>query len=158
MWLDNFRKDEILDGENKWYCAKWKDHVKARKKMDLYKLPPVLIVHLKRFLKNDHESSFFRNASRKITELVDFPIKSLDLSEYLINEEEKKEEWMYDLYGVSNHMGKLHGGHYTASWYNSIQDKWLYFDDASVSKISEKDVIDPAAYVLFYRRRGALPE
>ena len=83
--------------------------------MDLYKLPPVLIVHLKRFLKNDHESSFFRNASRKITELVDFPIKSLDLSEYLINEEEKKEEWMYDLYGVSNHMGKLHGGHYTAS-------------------------------------------
>jgi len=84
-------------------------------KMDLYRLPPVLIVHLKRFLKNDHESSFFRNASRKITELVEFPLKSLDLSEYLINEEEQKQEWIYDLYGVSNHMGKLHGGHYTAS-------------------------------------------
>lgn len=83
--------------------------------MDLYRLPPVLIVHLKRFLKSDNESSFFRNASRKITENVDFPLKSLDLSEYLINEEEKKEEWIYDLYGVSNHMGRLHGGHYTAS-------------------------------------------
>jgi ubiquitin C-terminal hydrolase len=83
--------------------------------MDLFKLPPVLIIQLKRFLKNDHEPSFFRNASRKITEKVDFPLKSLDLSEYLINDEEKKEQWTYDLFGVSNHMGKLHGGHYTAS-------------------------------------------
>jgi len=83
--------------------------------MDLFKLPPILIVHLKRFLKNDHEYSFFRNASRKITELVDFPITSLDMSEYLINEEEKKKDCIYDLFGVSNHMGKLHGGHYTAS-------------------------------------------
>jgi ubiquitin carboxyl-terminal hydrolase 4/11/15 len=83
--------------------------------MDLFKLPPILIIHLKRFLKNDHESSLFRNASRKITELVDFPLKSFDLSEYLINEEAKKEEWIYDLFGVSNHMGRLHGGHYTAS-------------------------------------------
>ena len=58
----------------------------------MFRLPPILIIHLKRFLKNDHEYSFFRNASRKITELVDFPIKSLDMSEYLINEEEKKND------------------------------------------------------------------
>jgi len=157
MWLDSFRKEEILDGENKWYWGKCKEHVKARKKMDLYRLPPVLLIHLKRFLKNDHESSFFRNASRKITEVVDFPLRTLDLSEYIINDEEKKEGWIYDLYGVSNHMGKLHGGHYTASWYSTVHDKWLYFDDASVSKISEKDVVDPSAYILFYRRRGYLP-
>lgn len=82
----------------------------------MYKLPPILIIHLKRFLKNDHEPTFiFKNASRKITEVVDFPIRSLDMSEYIIGEEEKKEDWTYDLYGVSNHMGKLHGGHYTAS-------------------------------------------
>lgn len=115
LCMDSFRQEEILDGDNKWYCGKCKEHVKARKKMDLYKLPPVLIIHLKRFLKNDHETSFFRNASRKITEMVDFPLRTLDMSEYLINEEEKKENWIYDLYGVSNHMGKLHGGHYTAS-------------------------------------------
>lgn len=124
--------------------------------MDLFKLPDILIIHLKRFLKNDHESSFFRNASRKITENVDFPLKSLDMSEYLINDEEKKEkDWTYDLYGVSNHMGKLHGGHYTASCFSLIHDRWLYFDDTSVSKLSEKEVVDPAAYILFYRRRGA---
>ena len=155
MCMNSFRQEEILDGENKWYWNKCKEHVKARKKMDLYRLPPILIIHLKRFLKNDHEYSFFRNASRKITELVDFPIKSLDMSEYLINEEEKKNDWIYDLYGVSNHMGKLHGGHYTATWYNSDLQRWLYFDDSSISKMTEKDVIDPAAYVLFYRRRNS---
>lgn len=83
--------------------------------MDLYKLPNILIIHLKRFLKNESENSFFRNISRKITEKVDFPLRSLDLSQYLINEEENKDDWIYDLYGVSNHFGKLHGGHYTAS-------------------------------------------
>lgn len=92
MCMNSFRQEEILDGENKWYCNKCQDHVKARKKMDLYKLPPILIVHLKRFLKNDNEYSFFRNASRKITEQVDFPLTSLDMSEYLINEEEKKND------------------------------------------------------------------
>ena len=60
--------------------------------MDLYKLPPILIIHLKRFLKNDHESSFFRNASRKITENVDFPLMHLDMAEHLIDEEEKKQD------------------------------------------------------------------
>jgi ubiquitin C-terminal hydrolase len=49
--MDSFRQEEILDGDNKWYWGKWKDHVKARKKMDLYKLPPILIIQLKRFLK-----------------------------------------------------------------------------------------------------------
>ena len=83
--------------------------------MDLFKLPTVLIIHLKRFLKSESETSFFRNISRKITEKVDFPLRSLDLSQYLINEEDNKEEWVYDLFGVSNHYGKLHGGHYTAS-------------------------------------------
>lgn len=152
-WMNSFRQEEILDGENKWYWNKCQDHVKARKKMDLYKLPPILIIHLKRFLKNDNEYSFFRNASRKITELVEFPLTSLDMSEYLLNEEEKKKDWIYDLFGVSNHMGKLHGGHYTASWYNPESERWFYFDDSSYSKMAEKDVIDPAAYILFYRRR-----
>ena len=113
--MDSFRQEEILDGDNKWYWGKCKDHVKERKKMDLYKLPPILIIQLKRFLKNDYEYSFFRNASRKITNLVEFPLKSLDMSQYLINEEANEEKLIYDLFGVSNHMGKLHGGHYTAS-------------------------------------------
>jgi ubiquitin carboxyl-terminal hydrolase 4/11 len=153
-WLNSFRQEEILDGENKWFCIKWKDHVKARKKMDLYKLPNILIIHLKRFLKSESENSFFRNVSRKITEKVDFPLRSLDLSPYLLNEEENKEEWIYDLYGVSNHIGKLHGGHYTASWYDTIEERWLKFDDSYVSRISEKEVVDPSAYILFYRKRG----
>jgi len=121
--------------------------------MDLYRLPNVLIIQMKRFLKNDNESSYFRNASRKINEFVDFPLKSLDMSEYLLNKEENKEDWKYDLFGVSHHMGKLQGGHYTATCYDTVQERWLNYDDASVSRATEKEIVSSSAYILFYRRR-----
>lgn len=47
--FEEFRKPEMLDDENKWYCNKCKDHVRATKQMEMYKPPPILIVNLKRF-------------------------------------------------------------------------------------------------------------
>ena len=35
--------------QDSWYCPQCKEHVRATKKLDLWKLPNVLIVHLKRF-------------------------------------------------------------------------------------------------------------
>lgn len=54
-----FNEEELLTGDNQWYCSKCKDHVDAFKKMDLYKLPNVLVVQLKRFIKKEQEYSFF---------------------------------------------------------------------------------------------------
>lgn len=34
--------------EEKWFCERCKVKVEARKKIDLWKLPPVLVLHLKR--------------------------------------------------------------------------------------------------------------
>lgn len=34
---------------------------------------------------------------------------------------------------------------------------WRMFDDSVVSRISAKQVVTPAAYVLFYRRRAVTP-
>jgi len=39
-----FSEEEMLKGENKWYCGKCKDHVSALKKMDIYKLPNILVI------------------------------------------------------------------------------------------------------------------
>ncbi len=47
--LDLFCREELLTNENQWYCPKCEDHVDAIKKFDLWTLPPILIVHLKRF-------------------------------------------------------------------------------------------------------------
>lgn len=47
--FEEFRKPEMLDDDNKWYCNKCKDHVRATKQMEIFKAPPILIVNLKRF-------------------------------------------------------------------------------------------------------------
>lgn len=44
-----FGQEETLAGNDKWYCSKCKDHVPAFKKMEIYKTPEFLVVHLKRF-------------------------------------------------------------------------------------------------------------
>ena len=46
------------------------------KRFALWRLPPVLVVHLKRF-------QFDRTSKRKLTNKVDFPLEGLDLSRYL---------------------------------------------------------------------------
>jgi ubiquitin C-terminal hydrolase len=44
-----FLQPEQLGEADSWYCSKCKQHVQADKKLDLWSLPEVLVVHLKRF-------------------------------------------------------------------------------------------------------------
>jgi ubiquitin carboxyl-terminal hydrolase 4/11/15 len=65
---------------------------------------------------------------------------------------------LYDLFAVTNHFGRLGFGHYTAfarSWDEQGMDsEWALFDDSSVRSVDADNVVSPAAYVLFYRRRN----
>lgn len=62
---------------------------------------------------------------------------------------------MYDLIGVTHHFGRMGGGHYIATAYNSLKERWLKFDDEKVSYASgESDVKNSSAYVLFYQKRS----
>jgi len=155
--LKAFTTTERLDENNKWYCSSCKEHVRALKTMELWRLPSVLVVHLKRFE--------FRNALRrdKLDTLVDFPFENLDMSQYCSKEEPNAVlgegvPAQYDLFGVVNHYGRLGAGHYTArarSWDETgITGEWRCFDDSRVSEVSdEAKIVSSAAYVLFYRRR-----
>jgi len=60
-------------------------------------------------------------------------------------------EPIYELYAVSNHMGGLGGGHYTA--YGKNNESWYHFNDSSVSTTSSHNVVSGAAYMLFYKRK-----
>ena len=148
--LNLFNSEEILDGDNEWYCNKCKEHVNAVKKMDIYKSPYYLIFQLKRFKQDNDDSSIFNifNSSKNTT-FIDFPITNLDLSNYILSENNKGSK--YDLIGVINHYGGESFGHYTAYCLNG--NKWFEFNDESVSTISKNKVISSAAYVLFYRRK-----
>eukprot|EP00761_Pharyngomonas_kirbyi_P012405 gb/GECH01012432.1/.p1 GENE.gb/GECH01012432.1/~~gb/GECH01012432.1/.p1 ORF type:complete len:861 (+),score=178.12 gb/GECH01012432.1/:1-2583(+) len=136
-----FTEREQLGTQDTWYCPQCKDHVQAFKHFDLWKLPDILVVHLKRF-------QYSRYNRSKLATFVDFPIEGLDLTCF-----EEDDPVIYDLYAVSNHSGGLGGGHYTAYVKNSKNGKWFLFNDSSVSPASEDHIKSNSAYVLFYQRR-----
>jgi ubiquitin C-terminal hydrolase len=43
---------------------------------------------------------------------------------------------VYRLFAVSNHMGGLNSGHYTAYARHRGQRKWYYFDDRNVTEVT----------------------
>lgn len=145
--LRAFTAEEVLSEQDLWYCSNCKDFRRASKKMDVWKLPSTLIIHLKRF-------SYSDSARDKIDTFVDFPVDGLDLAPFCVNDDERGSA-IYDLYAVSNHMGGLGGGHYTAYGKNRETGQWFCFDDEHVRSVSSNDIKSSNAYVLFYQRRSA---
>ena len=90
--VDAFVKEEKLGEDNKWYCPKCKEFTQATKKLDLYSLPPILVIHLKRFQYN----SYHRD---KLDTLVQFPLHDLVLDSHVISDNHKHS--YYDLFAVS---------------------------------------------------------
>ena len=151
--LNLFNSEEILEGDNEWYCNICKKHRDVNKKMDIFKTPYYLIIQLKRFRQDneiEQRSIFNIFNSSKNSDFIDFPIKDFDLSKYILSKSNKGEK--YDLIGVVNHYGGSSYGHYTAYCLNG--GSWIKYDDESVSYINEKNVISNAAYVLFYKRKN----
>lgn len=143
--ITQFTNVERLGAEDPWYCPKCKKHQQATKKFDIWSLPKVLIIHLKRF-------SFSRSWRDKIDTMVEFPIEGLDMTDYVLNSKQKEQKKLtYNLIGVANHFGGLGGGHYTAYAKNYVQNAWYSFDDALVTPISSSNVVTRSAYVLFYQ-------
>ncbi|KAM3127810.1 hypothetical protein pb186bvf_020089 [Paramecium bursaria] len=158
--LKLFTREEILGEGDEWYCNKCKLHVRASKKMEIYKAPKILIIHLKRFKTNkihNFGNIYFSGQAQKISTFVQFPIDQLNLNEYVLTKQKGDEtNYTYQLYAVDNHFGGTGGGHYTAFGLNPIINKWVEFDDSSV-RYGTRDVVSESAYILFYRRLDAIP-
>ncbi|KAG7472315.1 hypothetical protein MATL_G00107420 [Megalops atlanticus] len=155
--LNLFTKPEVLAPEEAWYCPKCQQHREASKQLMLWRLPNVLIIQLKRF---SFRSFIWRD---KINDMVEFPVRNLDLSKFCIGQKDDVQQPpIYDLYAVINHYGGMIGGHYTAyarlpSDKNSQRSDvgWRLFDDSTVTTVEESQVVTRYAYVLFYRRRNS---
>ena len=78
--MQAFLQPEQLDTTETWYCGRCKEHVQAQKKLDLWSLPELLVVHLKRF-------SYSRHSRDKLDAPVDFPLSGLDLSSFVLREQ-----------------------------------------------------------------------
>ncbi|XP_057437889.1 ubiquitin carboxyl-terminal hydrolase 5 [Lotus japonicus] len=142
--LESFLREEPLVPEDMWYCPKCKERRQASKKLDLWRLPEVLVIHLKRF-------SYSRSMKHKLETFVNLPIHDFDLTSYIANKNNSRPQ-LYELYALTNHYGTLGSGHYTAHIKLLDENRWYNFDDTHISAISEDEVNTAAAYVLFYRR------
>lgn len=142
--LEKFCECELLEGENAWRNdATGETEAGVIKTLSFWNLPPVLVITLKRF--SDH--------SRKNAALVDFPIENLDLADFV--EGYSPEKYVYDLFGVCNHFGTVQGGHYTAMAKTGERPgQWTHFNDSRADPVNDvREIVSPAAYCLFYRKR-----
>ncbi|KAG7265985.1 hypothetical protein CRUP_012645 [Coryphaenoides rupestris] len=155
--LNLFTKPEVLAPEEAWYCPKCQQHREASKQLLLWRLPNVLIIQLKRF---SFRSFIWRD---KINDMVDFPVRNLDLSRFCIGQKDDMQQApVYDLYAVINHYGGMIGGHYTAyarmpSDKNSQRSDvgWRLFDDSTVTMVEESQVVTRYAYASSQAMFGA---
>ncbi|XP_075984390.1 ubiquitin specific protease 8 isoform X2 [Anticarsia gemmatalis] len=141
-----------LNGETipGWNCPNCKEKRDAVKKLDISRLPPVLVIHFKRFYVDPKE--YMCNAYRKKQTYIDFPLEDLDMRQFALH---CPSNHLYNLYAVSNHYGSMEGGHYTAYCKSSVYGKWYKYDDHVVTEISSSEVKSSAAYILFYTSCGA---
>ncbi|XP_014808236.1 PREDICTED: ubiquitin carboxyl-terminal hydrolase 32 [Calidris pugnax] len=75
--LRAFTSEEELGEDEMYYCSKCKIHCLATKKLDLWRLPPILIIHLKRF-------QFVNGRWIKSQKIVKFPRENFDPSAFLV--------------------------------------------------------------------------
>ena len=75
--LDNFFTAEELKGDNKITCERTMEKVEANKKISLWSAPKLLIIQIKRFMKNPYGYT-----TRKLKNKVTYPVKGLDLTKY----------------------------------------------------------------------------
>jgi ubiquitin carboxyl-terminal hydrolase 4/11/15 len=140
-----FSQSEVLDEQNQWLCPHCRQFVCASKTMDIWSVPRVLVVHLKRVVTSGYHT-------RKLETIVDYP-NELDMSRFVVGPQ-KNSPVIYQLYAVSEHMGSLGGGHYTA--HALVQDngksQWFDFNDSSAWEARQEDAHGMSAYLLFYQR------
>ncbi|XP_014340144.2 ubiquitin carboxyl-terminal hydrolase 43a [Latimeria chalumnae] len=164
-----YTKEEQLAPDDAWKCPHCKKLQQGMVKLNLWTLPNILIIHLKRFRQVGER----RN---KLSTLVRFPLSGLDMAPHVVKRnqgakslltqwsswkqpypENHQVDFLYDLYAVCNHHGSMQGGHYTAYCRNSVDGQWYSYDDSNVESVLEEEVCTRGAYILFYQRRTFIP-
>ncbi|KAA1469297.1 cysteine proteinase [Dentipellis sp. KUC8613] len=138
--------------------------IEASQQILIESLPPILVLHLKRFLYDVNAKGVV-----KIGKMVQFTPELEIPQDIMAPGKRPTQPVRYQLYGVLYHHGlSASGGHYTLDVLHPNRDlstkpreAWIRIDDEFVSDVRPEDVFgglerdDRCAYLLFYRRIGA---
>ncbi|KAM9764855.1 ubiquitin carboxyl-terminal hydrolase 10 isoform 2-T2 [Menidia menidia] len=136
------------------YTSKTKQEIEISRRVTLEELPPVLVLHLKRFV---FEKT---GGCQKLTKNIDYPVDleiSKDLLSAGVRSKVVKGQRTYRLFAVVYHHGNsATGGHYTTDVFHIGLNGWLRIDDQAVKVINQYQVVkqttERTAYLLYYRR------
>jgi len=144
--FEEFTAQEMLEGDDMYYCDHCRGRSRASKQLLLVQAPPVLVVHIKRFC---HSPS----AREKLTTDLDFPETGLDLGPFMAHGMPAPD--LYDLKAVALHVGGMGGGHYHALCLKSDDRAWYSCNDSTVRPASLHTLDRSQPYILFYHNRAA---
>ena len=133
--LKALTRPEILQGE---FASSWGSGATATKQVFIEILPPVLILHLKRFQYDN------TGGTQKIWKEVGYPL-DLDLPKELFPSHLRgrlsASPPRYRLTAVIYHHGKsASGGHYTVDVRHQVSRQWLRLDDTAIHDIRSEEV------------------
>jgi ubiquitin carboxyl-terminal hydrolase 22/27/51 len=180
-----FTSPEELDNGTSRYCEYCQQHTSFYKRVAFHKLPQVLCFHLKRFQHgldgkgvsskveseigfpihgldmSPYISSQILEETRVVEETLEDGIATKKPPQDDDDDEEQqrvlsKEDMLYDLYAVVNHIGKIDHGHYI-TWIREQNSSWFKCDDEVVEEsLWTKDNVAQScqAYLLFYIARN----
>lgn len=124
--LDLYIKDEMLEGDNKYFCETYNSKITAKKRCLIDTMANTVIIHLKRF--DFDYSAMQRN---KINDYCEFPV-SINFRTWAKEAERPDDYYLYELAGVLLHSGVADSGHYTSIIKDRKTQQWFKFDDRYV--------------------------
>jgi ubiquitin C-terminal hydrolase len=157
---------DVMRDVNQVYCRKCKEHRDCEKKMRVWRLPPILLIQLKRYSRKEgyggNYGGFYSGGTvTKNSAVVTFPPLGLDMARFAVTRDKdelalpevaRPPAWeggpapqpqptpdgklLYDLFAVSQHSGSLTGGHYTAAAQDWETGRWHALNDSSESNLS----------------------
>ncbi|PWA23263.1 hypothetical protein CCH79_00018968 [Gambusia affinis] len=173
--IELFTTVETLEEENPWYCPVCKKHQLATKKLDLWSLPEVLIIHLKRF-------SYTKFTREKLDTIVDFPLRYRHTHTHThtgpsrTRNRRRVTATLLLLQNLQRLRATVSSSD-TSYAQNKDNGQWYYFDDSKVTYASQDQIVvsippldcsvgyqrvsrfvpqTHAAYVLFYHRQDKI--
>ncbi|KAK1937537.1 hypothetical protein X943_002677 [Babesia divergens] len=156
--IEQYCAPELLTGKDQFFCEFCNDYTDASKCVLFEQLPPILIIHLKRFKFNmPKPGSYYRGYHEQFERLQYCVISNREL---LLESRKQPEAVEYGLFSIVCHVGTSPNyGHYVAI--SEVDKKWYSCDDLTITRttnVSEEigdDFSDgnPNSYILFYRMK-----
>ncbi|KAG0472753.1 hypothetical protein HPP92_014610 [Vanilla planifolia] len=146
--LESFTQAEKIDDPDiKLTCGGCKAQGSMEKQLKIEQTPSVIALHLKRFKHSEHYV-------HKIGKFIKYPME-LDLMPFLSCPIENG-QLIYELYAIVVHSGSSYYGHYYCNIRTS-PTAWHQMNDSWMGLLSETEVLDQQAYILFYIKKGSFP-